>query len=94
MGVNQVLDWDVITASGNLITASPTQNADLYWALSGGGPGAYGAAVSVTVRDFLDQMVGGASMAFAKGGNNTASDNDAFWKGVQAFMALLPDIVD
>lgn len=33
-------------------------------------------------------------MAFAKGGNNTASDNDAFWKGVQAFMALLPDIVD
>lgn len=31
-----MLEYEVITTQGNLITASPTRNQDLYWALSGG----------------------------------------------------------
>lgn len=91
MGADQVLEWEVVTASGELVTASPTQNAELYWALSGGGAGAYAVAVAVTVRAYPDLTVGGASLAFAKGGNTS---NDTFWAGVQALVAALPGIVD
>jgi hypothetical protein len=36
-----------------LTTSTPTKNQDLYWALSGGGPGAYGVVVSLTIRAFF-----------------------------------------
>lgn len=91
MGADQVLEWEVVTASGEIVTANPAQNADLYWALSGGGAGAYAVAVSVTVRAYPDLTVGGASLAFAKGGNTS---NDTFWAGVQALVAALPSLVD
>ncbi|GME30197.1 putative FAD binding domain protein [Neofusicoccum parvum] len=90
MGADQVLEWDVVTASGARVTATPSQHADLYWALAGGGPGAYGIAVSVTVRAFPDGAVGGATLAFA----NASSPAGAFWRGVQAWFAAAPGIVD
>src|ERR1700712_2958713 len=49
LGADQVLEWELVTANGTHLIASPTQNSDLYWALSGGGPGTYGVVVSVTV---------------------------------------------
>ncbi|KAB2573418.1 FAD-linked oxidoreductase patO [Lasiodiplodia theobromae] len=91
MGADQVLEWEVVTASGEIVTASPTENADLYWALSGGGAGAYAVAASVTVRAYPDLTVGGASLAFAKGGSTS---NDTFWAGVQALISTLPSLVD
>jgi len=33
LAADQTLEWEVVTASGELVTASRTQNADLYWAL-------------------------------------------------------------
>jgi FAD/FMN-containing dehydrogenase len=37
LAADQVLEWEVVTADGELVTATPYQNQDLYWALSGGG---------------------------------------------------------
>jgi FAD/FMN-containing dehydrogenase len=34
---DNVASYDVVTASGTIVTASPTQYSDLYWALRGGG---------------------------------------------------------
>ena len=50
LGADQVLEWEVVTATGQLLTASPTQNAELYWALCGGGGGTYGVVISMTVK--------------------------------------------
>lgn len=36
MGADQALSYEVITPGGEFVTASPTENEDLYWALSGG----------------------------------------------------------
>lgn len=33
LGADQTLEWEVVTASGEVVTASRTQNVDLYWAL-------------------------------------------------------------
>lgn len=36
MAADQALEFEVITTDGRLVRASPSENADLYWALSGG----------------------------------------------------------
>lgn len=33
LAADQTLSFDVVTASGELVTASKTENSDLYWAL-------------------------------------------------------------
>ncbi|MGC4938307.1 FAD-binding protein [Kribbella sp. DT2] len=43
---DRVLSMQVVTADGMVRTASPTQNADLYWALRGGGGGNLGIVTS------------------------------------------------
>lgn len=39
MAADQVLEWEVVTPMGEHLFATPQQNIDLYWALSGGGDG-------------------------------------------------------
>jgi FAD/FMN-containing dehydrogenase len=36
LAADQTLSFEVITTEGEFLTASPTENHDLYWALSGG----------------------------------------------------------
>ena len=36
LAADQTLEFEVVTMQGEHIVASPTQNEDLYWALSGG----------------------------------------------------------
>ncbi|KAF2187938.1 FAD/FMN-containing dehydrogenase [Zopfia rhizophila CBS 207.26] len=62
MGADQALEWEVVTANGTLVIATPTANEDLYWALSGGGGGTYGVVLSLTVKAYPDGVIGGASM--------------------------------
>jgi len=38
MGADHLLEIEIVTADGELITANTEQNADLFWALSGSGP--------------------------------------------------------
>ncbi|KAM0168312.1 hypothetical protein ACHAPF_011111 [Botrytis cinerea] len=92
MGADQALSWEVVTAGGNLVTASRTENKDLYWALSGGGGGTYGVIISLTVRVYPDTIVSGASLEFSAIGGNTSIET--FWNGVEAFHTYLPGMVD
>lgn len=52
LAADNVLEWEVVTASGQHVVGTPTQNTDLYWALSGGGGGTYGIVVYMTIRMF------------------------------------------
>ncbi|RAL62696.1 hypothetical protein DID88_004539 [Monilinia fructigena] len=81
-----------VTAGGELVTASRTENTDFYWALSGGGGGTYGVVVSLTVRVHPDTTVSGASLSFPTYSGN--STNETFWTAVEAFHSHLPAIVD
>ncbi|PHH64520.1 hypothetical protein CDD81_4299 [Ophiocordyceps australis] len=90
MGADQTLEWEVVTATGRHLVASPTQNQDLYWALSGGGGGTYGVVISVTVKAFQDGIVGGASLQI----NKADTTDEVFWKGVEEFFAWVPEMVD
>ncbi|OBT65761.1 hypothetical protein VE03_03276 [Pseudogymnoascus sp. 23342-1-I1] len=90
LGADQTLSFEVVTAKGNLVTASREENSDLYWALSGGGGGTYGIVVSMTAKVYPDATVGGATLTFQS--SSTTVDN--FYAGIEKFHSLLPAIVD
>ncbi|KAG0085083.1 hypothetical protein BGZ92_009317 [Podila epicladia] len=48
--VDNVLQYKVITADGELRVANAYQNQDLFWALRGGGPGTFGVVVEAVMR--------------------------------------------
>jgi hypothetical protein len=68
LGADQSLEWEVMIANGTLLTASPTKNQDLYWALSGGGGGTYGVVLSLTAKAHLEGIVGGSSLSASSNG--------------------------
>ncbi|KAF7161722.1 hypothetical protein CNMCM5623_007209 [Aspergillus felis] len=51
-GVDNALEFSVVTASGDLVTANAYQNSDLFWALRGGGGGTFGVVTQVTIPHF------------------------------------------
>jgi FAD/FMN-containing dehydrogenase len=90
LGADQALEWEVITADGELVTASPIKNSDLYWALSGGGGGTYGVVLSLTAKAHPDREMGGASLAFS----SADISQDTYWDMIDLWHAGLPAIVD
>lgn len=90
LGADQVLEWEVVTANGKRVIATPRQNTDLYFALSGGGPGTYGVVISMTVRAHQDGPVGGIVLSFAAKGTS----KEAYWKAIAAWHTQLPALVD
>ncbi|TVY19102.1 FAD-linked oxidoreductase ZEB1 [Lachnellula arida] len=91
LGADNVLEWEVVTADGEHLIATPSQNQDLYWAMSGGGGGSYAVALSMTMRVFEDGPIGRASFAIS---NTTAGSTDAFWEAVNTFHSNLQPILD
>ncbi|KAF2129146.1 FAD-binding domain-containing protein [Dothidotthia symphoricarpi CBS 119687] len=91
LGADNVLEWEVITADGQHLTASPTNNTDLYWALTGGGAGTYAAVLGVTIKLHAEGSVGAATLSF----NATASrDNDSYVAALNEWWKFIPDLVD
>lgn len=90
LAADQTLSFQIVTALGKLVTASPTQNADLYWALSGGGGGTYGIVVSMTVRAYKSAQVGGAAMQLLA----SSTTPEKFAAATAKFHELMPAMID
>ncbi|EAQ86080.1 hypothetical protein CHGG_07333 [Chaetomium globosum CBS 148.51] len=90
LSADNTLEFEVVTAAGEIVTASQTENTDLYWALSGGGGGNYGVVVSMTVKTFPDAQVGGATLSFYA----TENPTETFYDAIDAFHAALPAMVE
>ncbi|KAF2179309.1 FAD-binding domain-containing protein [Zopfia rhizophila CBS 207.26] len=89
LAADQTLEFEVVTADGQFLRAAPDENQDLYWALSGGGPG-YGVVWSVTYKVYNDVPVTGTKMSFSKGNIS----NETFWKAIDFWHSLAPNITD
>lgn len=90
LAAHNTLEFRVVTADSRIVTASSTQNKDLFWALNGGGGGNWGVVLSVTVKAFPDAKVGGATLGFTIA--NTSQET--FYQGIESFHSHLPAIVD
>lgn len=89
MASDNALEFIVVDARGDLVTANDYQNQDLFWALRGGGGGTF-SVVSVTIRTFPDVPAAGTLFGFAVPKGNVS----AYWEIVRDFHAHLPAISD
>ncbi|KAI1178393.1 hypothetical protein F4777DRAFT_116916 [Nemania sp. FL0916] len=94
MAADSVLEWEVVTVDGKHLTATPKRNADLYWALSGGGAGTYAVVVSMTTRTYKDGPLNWASFTMTADDAAFNGDVDAFWSAVGTFQANIGPLVD
>ncbi|KAH0493142.1 hypothetical protein TgHK011_008062 [Trichoderma gracile] len=90
LAADNALSYDVVTPNGTLVTATRTQNSDLYWALSGGGGGNYGVVVSMVFQAHPDAIVGGAKFSI----DTTSLGSETLYAIIDAFHAALPAVVD
>ncbi len=85
LAADQTLEWEVVTADGELVKANANENEDLYWALSGGGGGTYGVVWSLTAKAHHD-LTAGLNLTFASEGVSA----DGYWHAVSVFTKLSP----
>ncbi|GMF40531.1 unnamed protein product [Phytophthora lilii] len=50
LAADQTTEMRVVLYNGTVVTASPTENADLYWAQRGGGAGSFGIVTLFTIK--------------------------------------------
>ncbi|ROW10255.1 hypothetical protein VMCG_01944 [Cytospora schulzeri] len=92
LAADQTLSFEVVTASGEFVTASKTENSDLYWALSGSGAGNFGVVVSMTIKTYPEAVVSGLKLSIQKADNGNSTTK--VFSSVDAFHAALPALVD
>ncbi|KAI1423494.1 putative FAD-dependent isoamyl alcohol oxidase [Xylaria sp. FL1777] len=90
MAADNVLEWEVVTATGEYLVATPENNTDLYWALSGGGGGTYGVVLSMTTKVYPDGPIASAILTF--GFNDTNKEAD-YWEAAELWFQKLPTFV-
>ncbi|EHK50802.1 hypothetical protein TRIATDRAFT_83859 [Trichoderma atroviride IMI 206040] len=57
LAADQVLEYQVVLATGDVVTASACQNVDLFSALRGGGGGTFGIVLAATLKVYPTQPV-------------------------------------
>ncbi|KAJ5937087.1 FAD/FMN-containing dehydrogenase [Penicillium verhagenii] len=78
LAADQVLEWEVVTSTGKLVTATPhNDHKDLWWALSGGGGGTYGVVVSMTSKAHKEMRTATANLTFTSIGVTETTFDDA-----------------
>ncbi|KAK6072272.1 FAD binding domain protein [Seiridium cupressi] len=86
LAADNTLEFEVVTADGQHLTASRTQNPDLYWALSGGGARTYAVVLSLTTKAHPDGRTSGASLVIAN------TDPDSYWAAISSFHKRMVDM--
>lgn len=91
MAADHVMALEVVTASGEYVTASPTNNTDLYWALRGGGGGTYGIVTSLIVRVHPKMPAVTSTFTFS---TSEKLSNERFWAAVRKYLAMFIPFTD
>ncbi|SPO07197.1 related to FAD/FMN-containing isoamyl alcohol oxidase MreA-like, putative [Cephalotrichum gorgonifer] len=86
---DNVLQYTVVTAYGNHVTANSHQNKDLFWALRGGGGGTFGIVTSVTFAAHSNPPLTSFTMDIVRPTADTA-----FWKLVESLYENIPALND
>lgn len=85
IAADHILSLDVVLASGEFVTASSSNNTDLFWALRGGGGSTFGVVTSLTVKAYPDMPATAFSFVFGGPASNVTYEN--FWAGVRAYFS-------
>ncbi len=91
LGADQVLEAQIVLASGKLVTANPCENSDIFFAIRGGGPSSYGIVVSTVIKAHPTNKVAAQIFGFAP---LTANDYPAFMDTVAIVHQNYPNLSD
>ncbi|KAJ5502342.1 FAD linked oxidase N-terminal [Penicillium fimorum] len=91
MAADQVLAMQVVLADGRFITASSTQNSDVFWMLRGGGGSTIGVVTSLTVKALPQLETTTVTFNFTI---NDTPGPDAFWAAVGSYLDHFETFVD
>ncbi|KAE8391210.1 hypothetical protein BDV23DRAFT_182731 [Aspergillus alliaceus] len=91
MAADQVLAIEVVLADGRFVTATATQNSDIFWMLRGGGGSTIGVVTSLTIKAYPKLPTTSVTFNFTI---NDAPNADAFWKGVESYLDNFEAFVD
>lgn len=80
-GAAGVLEITVVLADGSVVTANDFQNADLFWAMRGGGGGTFGVVTHMTLMAHPEPKISGWIS-----GPITAKSDDAFRELIQRYV--------
>ncbi|KAJ5086965.1 FAD binding domain protein [Penicillium alfredii] len=90
LAADQILEWEVVSAAGELLTVSPEKHPDLYWALAGGGGGTYAVVLSGVVKVYPERRTATATLTF----DGSEVDPRVFWDVIQHFVVAVLPVVD
>lgn len=88
LAADQVLEWEVVTPRGEYLVATPDNNTDIFWALTGGGGGTYAVVLSATFRVFPEGPVAGGQMIVH------STDTIALWEAIGIWYNQAPSYVN
>ncbi|KAI0205969.1 hypothetical protein F4808DRAFT_447869 [Astrocystis sublimbata] len=97
LGADQALSLEVVTADGNLVTANPLMNQDLFWAMRGGGGATYGVLISVVMKAYPPISISSSSLSLTTSSGPSMgglSDVETFWEGVSSYYRFSSNILD
>lgn len=87
MAADQVLEVELVSPTGQILTANECQNSDLFWAMRGGGGSTFGVLTSVTLKTIPSPKVASLTFQFA-----TLSSNPFAFDAVAYFLGQLPTL--
>ncbi|KAL9090548.1 MAG: hypothetical protein Q9165_005309 [Trypethelium subeluteriae] len=87
LGADQIYEIETVTPTGEIVKANECQNADLFWAVRGGGGGTFGVLTKVTVRTFPAFPIALYDFKLQVAPNSTA-----YWDIIGYLMAQLPKL--
>ncbi|GMH81012.1 hypothetical protein TL16_g08791 [Triparma laevis f. inornata] len=91
LGVDNIQEFEIVTADGNALTCNSESNSDLFWAVRGGGASTWGVITSLTLQTHSLPENGATLFQFYVDMDNYC-DTDMFSKNMDTYMALLPTL--
>ena len=76
---DSVRSFEVVTSAGHLVRASSEENAELFWALRGGGPGNLGVVTAMEIDLFPVATVYGGNMLYPAAAAGEVVERFAAW---------------
>ncbi|EPE10440.1 fad binding domain-containing protein [Ophiostoma piceae UAMH 11346] len=70
LAADQVLEMDIVSPQGEILTLNECQNTDLFWAMRGGGGSTFGVMTSVTMKIFPSPEIVGMTFWIAASADN------------------------
>ncbi|KAF2092444.1 FAD-binding domain-containing protein [Rhizodiscina lignyota] len=85
LGADQIYEVEMVTPTGEIITANECQNTDLFWAVRGGGGSTFGVLTRVTIRTVPATPIAVYDFTLEAEPNSTT-----YWDIVKYFLAQFP----